>query len=158
MSAVGRYIHTDPGLRGSLSLLWAVDHRPREFRDKLWYLFTLAEHKDWLLLAVNLARGGAGVCVDHSDGACGEVVRTGGPRSLFGLIPVGHPDMRRLVRHEHWPKRSHPLKKEFVSGSGAGARPGEIRFQERFMVTGSSKFLSDQSTPESSSLGISGFR
>ncbi|HNI19044.1 MAG TPA: NADH-quinone oxidoreductase subunit C, partial [Nitrospira sp.] len=53
--AVARYIHTDPELRGSLSLLWAIDHRPREARDELWYLFTLAARKDWLLLTVDLA-------------------------------------------------------------------------------------------------------
>ncbi|TAJ22482.1 MAG: hydrogenase large subunit, partial [Nitrospirae bacterium] len=34
-------------------------------------------------------------------------------RDLFGLIAQGHPDLRRLVRHEHWPKGAHPLKKDF---------------------------------------------
>ena len=111
--AVARYIHTDPQVLGSLSLLWAVDHRPREARYEICYLFTLAERKDWLLLSVDLAgdeREFASITpVVHAAKWYEREIR-----DLFGLIPVGHPDMRRLVRHEHWPKGSHPLKKDFV--------------------------------------------
>ncbi len=31
---------------------------------------------------------------------------------LFGLRPMGHPDLRPLVLHEHWPDGVHPLLKE----------------------------------------------
>jgi hypothetical protein len=54
LPTVVHFLHTNPGVRGSLSLLWAVDHRPREARYELCYLFTLAERKDWLLLATDL--------------------------------------------------------------------------------------------------------
>jgi Ni,Fe-hydrogenase III large subunit/Ni,Fe-hydrogenase III component G len=109
---LAHYLHTKPDLRASLSLLWAVDHRPREARYELCYLFTLDERKDWLLLCADL----------HGDD---RLFRSITPsihaakwyereiRDMFGLIPVGHPDMRRLIRHEHWPKGTHPLKKEF---------------------------------------------
>ena len=109
---VAHYLHTHPNLLGALSLLWAVDHRPRETRYEILYLFTLAERKDWLLLSTDL----------HGED---RLFRSITPhihaakwyereiRDMFGLIPVGHPDMRRLVRHEHWPKGSHPLKKDF---------------------------------------------
>lgn len=30
-------------------------------------------------------------------------------RDLFGIIPVGHPLPRRLVRHFHWPRRWYPM-------------------------------------------------
>ena len=30
---------------------------------------------------------------------------------LFGIIPVGHPAPRRLVRHAHWPEQWHPLRR-----------------------------------------------
>ena len=33
---------------------------------------------------------------------------------LFGLVPVGHPDLRPLVLHEHWPSGCHPLRKDFT--------------------------------------------
>src|SRR3989454_12282703 len=48
---VAHYLHTHPELQGTLSLLWAVDHRPREKRYELSYLFTLSEPRQWLLLA-----------------------------------------------------------------------------------------------------------
>jgi Ni,Fe-hydrogenase III large subunit/Ni,Fe-hydrogenase III component G len=33
-------------------------------------------------------------------------------RGLLGINPVGHPDARRLVLHEHWPGGYHPLRKD----------------------------------------------
>jgi Ni,Fe-hydrogenase III large subunit/Ni,Fe-hydrogenase III component G len=32
---------------------------------------------------------------------------------LFGLQPVGHPDLRPLVLHEHWPQGVYPLRKDY---------------------------------------------
>jgi len=32
---------------------------------------------------------------------------------LFGLKPIGHPDLRPLVLHENWPHDHHPLCKDF---------------------------------------------
>ncbi len=32
---------------------------------------------------------------------------------LFGLIPIGHPDLRPLVLHENWPEGRYPLRKDF---------------------------------------------
>ncbi|HEU5487726.1 MAG TPA: NADH-quinone oxidoreductase subunit C [Candidatus Nitrosotalea sp.] len=34
-------------------------------------------------------------------------------RDMFGLDPVGNPDLRPLVLHEHWPNDMFPLRKEF---------------------------------------------
>jgi len=109
---VAHYLHTHPNLRGALSLLWAVDHRPREARYELCYLFTLSERKEWLLLCTDLQGDERlfGSITPHIHAAKWYEREI---RDMFGLIPVGHPDMRRLVRHEHWPKGSHPLKKDF---------------------------------------------
>lgn len=32
---------------------------------------------------------------------------------MFGLTPVGHPDLRPLVLHENWPAGLYPLRKDF---------------------------------------------
>ena len=47
-------------------------------------------------------------------------------RDLLGIVPIGHPDPRRLVLHERWPRGYHPLLKDV----DAGVRPpsGERRF------------------------------
>src|SRR5258705_8093496 len=35
---------------------------------------------------------------------------------LFGIVPVGHPRPRRLVRHAHWPRDGQPMR----GGAGPG--------------------------------------
>ncbi|MDD2400856.1 MAG: NADH-quinone oxidoreductase subunit C [Clostridia bacterium] len=32
---------------------------------------------------------------------------------LFGIVPVGHPNPKRLVFHSNWPQAEHPLRKDF---------------------------------------------
>ncbi|WP_242965402.1 NADH-quinone oxidoreductase subunit C [Dehalobacterium formicoaceticum] len=34
-------------------------------------------------------------------------------KDLFGLIPQGHPDPKRLIFHSNWPKGIYPLRKDF---------------------------------------------
>lgn len=33
-------------------------------------------------------------------------------RDLFGVVPVGHPLPRRLVRHQHWPRGWYPMRSD----------------------------------------------
>ena len=33
-------------------------------------------------------------------------------KDLFGIVPLGHPDPRRLLLHERWPPGYHPLRKD----------------------------------------------
>ncbi|WP_054970996.1 NADH-quinone oxidoreductase subunit C [Alicyclobacillus ferrooxydans] len=33
---------------------------------------------------------------------------------LFGIFPIGHPDLRPLVLHEHWPEGVYPLRKDYA--------------------------------------------
>jgi Ni,Fe-hydrogenase III large subunit/Ni,Fe-hydrogenase III component G len=125
---VAHYVHTHPNLRGALSLLWAVDHRPRVSRYELCYLFTLAARKDWLLLCTDLQGDDRlfGSITPHIHAAKWYEREI---RDLFGLVPVGHPDMRRLVRHHHWPKGTHPLKKDFPWDRVLGRQQGEYHFR-----------------------------
>ncbi len=125
---VVHYLHTKPDLRGSLSLLWAVDHRPREARYEVLYLFALAERRDWLLLSTDLsdeARLFKSI-TPHIHAAQWYEREI---RDMFGLIPQGHPDLRRLIRHEHWPKGTHPLKKDFPWDRTLGRQQGDYRFR-----------------------------
>jgi Ni,Fe-hydrogenase III large subunit/Ni,Fe-hydrogenase III component G len=36
---------------------------------------------------------------------------------LFGIVPIGHPDLRPLVLHENWPVGVYPLRKDFCLDS-----------------------------------------
>ncbi len=125
---VAHYLHTKPDLRGSLSLLWAVDHRPREARYEILYLFTLAERRDWVLLSTDLS-GDTRLFKSITPHIHAAKWYEREIRDLFGLIPVGHPDMRRLVRHEHWPKGTHPLKKDFRWDTVLERTQGEYAFR-----------------------------
>ncbi|WP_372516876.1 NADH-quinone oxidoreductase subunit C, partial [Mycobacterium szulgai] len=31
---------------------------------------------------------------------------------LYGVVPVGHPQPRRLVKHGHWPQDWHPMRRD----------------------------------------------
>ncbi|HEX5549616.1 MAG TPA: NADH-quinone oxidoreductase subunit C, partial [Nitrospira sp.] len=126
---VAHYLHTHPGLRGALSLLWAVDHRPNEERYELCYLFALADRKDWLLLCTDL-RGDDRLFRSITPHIHAAKWYEREIRDMFGLIPVGHPDMRRLVRHEHWPKGSHPLKKDFRWDAVLERAQGQYAFRQ----------------------------
>ncbi len=125
---VAHYVHTHPELRGTLSLLWAMDHRPREARSELYYLFTLRERREWLLLRTEL-RGEDRLFRSITPHIHAAKWYEREIRDLFGLIPQGHPDLRRLVRHEHWPKGTHPLKKEFSWNTVLQRQQGEYRFR-----------------------------
>lgn len=39
-------------------------------------------------------------------------------KDLLGIVPLGHPDARRLLLHERWPRGYHPLRKDV---------PGNVR-------------------------------
>lgn len=125
---VAHYVHTHPSLRGTLSLHWAVDHRPHDARYELFYLFTLSEHRDWLVLSTNLRDDDRlfHSITPHVHAAQWYEREI---RDMFGLIPLGHPDLRRLVRHEHWPKGTHPLKKDFPWDTLLKRAQGEYTFR-----------------------------
>jgi len=48
-------------------------------------------------------------------------------RDLFGLIPEGHPDLRRLVFHEAFPADGHPLRKDWTISDEEKKEWGEGR-------------------------------
>lgn len=128
LPTIAHYIHYQPALSGSLSLLWAVDHQPREARHEVLYLFTLAQPTDWIVLSVDL-QGDERVFPSVTPAVHAAKWYEREIRDMFGLIPEHHPDLRRLVRHEHWPKGAHPLKRDFRWDTVLGRRQGEYRFR-----------------------------
>jgi len=128
IAAVSHYLHTKPSLRGSLSLLWAVDHRPREARYELCYLFTLADRREWVMLTTDL-EGDDSVFQSITPHIHAAKWYEREIRDMFGLIAQGHPDLRRLVRHEHWPKGMHPLKKDVPWDTVLERQQGQYAFR-----------------------------
>jgi Ni,Fe-hydrogenase III large subunit/Ni,Fe-hydrogenase III component G len=127
LPAVAQFLHRTPSLRGTLSLEWAVDLRPRQEAFQILYLFTLAD-RSWVILRTSLTddRRLFHSITPHIHAAKWYEREI---RDMFGLIPEGHPDLRRLVRHEHWPKGTHPLKKDFGWNRVMGRQQGEFHFR-----------------------------
>ncbi|NWJ46375.1 MAG: NADH-quinone oxidoreductase subunit C [Chloroflexi bacterium] len=52
-------------------------------------------------------------------------------RDMFGLIPQGHPDPRRLVLHRHWPDGMRALRKDFDGNYFPPFAPDDEEFRNR---------------------------
>jgi len=128
LPAITHYLHIQPNFRGRLTLLWACDHRPVRDTYGLYYLFTLEGSHHWVVLSTELIGNDRlfPSITPHIHAAHWYEREI---RDMFGLIPQGHPDLRRLVRHEHWPKGMHPLRKDFPWDRVLGRQQGEHRFR-----------------------------
>ncbi len=51
-------------------------------------------------------------------------------QDMFGLVPEGHPDPRRLVHFEDWPAGLHPLRKDFDIRTKPGRVKGEYTYRK----------------------------
>lgn len=49
-------------------------------------------------------------------------------KSLMGVEPAGHPDLRPWIKHEHWPDSAYPLRKSFDASKPMLKANGEYRF------------------------------
>ncbi|OGP05882.1 MAG: hypothetical protein A2056_05420 [Deltaproteobacteria bacterium GWA2_42_85] len=49
-------------------------------------------------------------------------------RSLMGVVPVGHPDLRPWIKHEDWPEDAYPLRKSFDASKPLPRVAGEYQF------------------------------
>ncbi len=125
---LARFLHTHHALKGRLAALFAVDRRPAEERYELYYVFSVGPRRPWAVLTADVAATDRIVpSITPAVHAAQWYERE--LRDLFGLIPQGHPDLRRLVRHEQWPKGAHPLKKDFPWNTVLGRRQGDYRFR-----------------------------
>lgn len=114
--------------RGRLALLFAVDCRPLAEKYEIQYLFAFGSDHPWVLLTIELAgQDRLFTSITPSVHAAQWYERE--IRDLYGLIPQGHPDLRRLVRHEHWPKGTHPLQKAFPWNKTIGRQQADYRFR-----------------------------
>lgn len=95
-----------------LSTLFGTDDRAETNRFGVHAVFSLdAEHK-WLMLSSDIPADDM-----QYPALTGTVMAAHWYerylRDMFGITPIGHPDLRRLVNHENIPEGTHPLRKDF---------------------------------------------
>lgn len=127
LPTIAHYVHIAPFLRGTLSMQWAADLRPLRRCFHLYYLFSLAEGGRLMLVTELPENHRLYRSITPHIHAAKWYERE--IRDLFGLIAEGHPDLRRLVRHEHWPKGTHPLRKEFAWNTALERHQGQYAFR-----------------------------
>jgi Ni,Fe-hydrogenase III large subunit/Ni,Fe-hydrogenase III component G len=120
-----RFLHEKT--QGRLALLFAVDCRPLDKKYELHYLFAFKSRQPFVLVTTELI-GDDRLFTSITPSVHAAQWYEREIRDLFGLIPLGHPDLRRLVRHEHWPKGTHPLQKDFSWNNVLERQQGEFRF------------------------------
>ncbi|MCX6712919.1 MAG: NADH-quinone oxidoreductase subunit C [Candidatus Vogelbacteria bacterium] len=92
----------------SLKTLTAFDERSDAGRFKVMYVFG-QPGKDFLAPYIMTAGDFPSITPLLHDASIYErKIYT-----LFGLTPVGHPDLRTLILHENWPEGVYPLRKDF---------------------------------------------
>lgn len=123
---VAKFLH-EP-VKARLAWLVAVDGRPLTETYELHYLFVPPGTQPWVMLTVEVVGSHRLFpSITPTIHAAQWYERT--IRDQFGLIPQGHPDLRRLIRHEHWPKGAHPLKKDFSWDTVLNRQQGDYHFR-----------------------------
>lgn len=95
-----------------LSLLFGTDDRKEKNNFGVHVIFSLDTEKKWLMLSSDIP-------VDDMQypSLTKTIMATHWyeryMRDMFGITPLGHPDLRRLVHHENIPENTHPLQKDF---------------------------------------------
>ena len=74
---------------------------------------------------------------------------------LFGIVPVGHPQPRRLVLHQHWPEGWHPMRHDAGASAAVRRRCGGRSPSSPSRGPASTRSRSARSTPASSNPGTS---
>ncbi|KKP68139.1 MAG: Ni,Fe-hydrogenase III large subunit [Candidatus Moranbacteria bacterium GW2011_GWE1_35_17] len=90
-----------------------ADHRAGKNSFGVHVIFSLDKENKWLKLSAEIPAD------DAQYPALTETIMASHwyeryLQDMFGIIPVGHPDLRRLVHHENIPENTHPLLKDFI--------------------------------------------
>lgn len=101
------------GLGLALSLMYATDDRAAHDAFGLHALLHDDTRRTWILLSTTIP------ALDPTYPSVTMFVMAAHwyeryLRDMFGLEPVGHPDLRRLVHHENVPEGHFPLRKDFM--------------------------------------------
>lgn len=107
---LSNYVNTK--LDCALISLFATDERDISSNFKLYYTFAERQIGNLIILITSIDQDersflSIGKTVYAAAGYEKEI------HDLFGLTPIGHPDLNRLVMHGNWPEGNYPLLKDY---------------------------------------------
>jgi len=119
------YVHRKLGY--PLIALFAADERSRTGNYTAYYVFGEREAGRLLVLKIPVAPEKPELpSITCQIPAAALYERE--IHDLFGIVPAGHPDLRRLVLHRNWPQGEYPLRKDFAGHSRPPMAAEEISF------------------------------
>lgn len=92
--------------------IFAVDERKKDSFFKVNYVFSPDKEDEFIIIKILIdEKNPVFPSITHKIAAANWYERE--IQDLFGLIPAGHPDPRRLMNFEDWPEGVYPLRKDF---------------------------------------------
>lgn len=99
-----------------LSSVFATDERTADNTFKIHAIFSVDDSAEWLQLSTSVpAENPRYQAITATVMAAHWYERY--LHDMFGIVPEGHPDLRRLVNHENVPNNTYPLRKDFAWNS-----------------------------------------
>lgn len=126
---VENIIHTCEELYGEgfpLKTITVFDDRVREGFFTLMYVFSVPEEHVFLAPTIKVLKDFPSLTPSIHQASIHERKIF----SFFGLVPTGHPNLRPLILHEHWPKESFPLRKDFKWNERITTETGTFEFHK----------------------------
>ena len=92
--------------------IFAADERKADGCFKIHYVFSLDKEDAFLIIKINIdEKSPEFSSITHKIPSANWYERE--IQDMFGLVPKGHPDPRRLINFEDWPSDAYPLRKDF---------------------------------------------
>jgi Ni,Fe-hydrogenase III large subunit/Ni,Fe-hydrogenase III component G len=92
--------------------LFAIDERKKDGSFKINYVFSVDREDAFIILRIDIdEKNPKYPSITNKIASANWYERE--IQDMFGLIPLGHPDPRRLINFEDWPAGVHPLRKDF---------------------------------------------
>lgn len=124
LAPVAAYVHKKYG--ASLVTMHAADERSTVGAFRLYVVFSLDREGFFVTIISNVDDRGVYRSLTPQIYAADwyerEII------DMFGLMPLGHPDIRPLVLYDDWPPGVYPLRKDFDPAMKVPRVPMEYRF------------------------------
>lgn len=92
--------------------MFANDERQLSGKYSVYYVFANRQEGQFLITKTMIKSGNAKFKSISSKVYAASLYERE-INDMFGLVPLGHPELKRLVFHDNWPENHFPLRKDF---------------------------------------------